>query len=871
MPMPFVFQGDLVKQLQDQLAEKTRLIATLESSLAFAEDQAKQAVPSKIQVAKTDPVLIAAMRMPNLTVEATTPINEVPEAVFVSAFPSQRNSKESVNADEESVWGDFGVVLEDVRNDQVVCVDNEDITTVPAVRLLTDWMQSNGFHPTTKASDQLALNQKDSISVEVSAAEHVFWSREIANFLRPNTKAHAVLAKALYPVYRDKHVLDILTGKAKICLRKECDVELLPIQTMMDQIMDAYEGATALKRVVYQEEDHRETEWKSYSWENARSTLVRMVRERQDLQQQKAKLEREVGDLERHLSQSKSDTPIVGVDSDPVLAKKEANSNWQEWNEREWDYFISYRVASDAVLAKELYFRLRIGSSTDFPPTLPNDRVFLDAEKLKDGNNWTEGFATGLKHSKIVILIVSDGSLERMKTANEFQDNVLLEWENAILAAAEGQCALIPIFVGDVINKLYSINLPAKRFNNIDPKQHKCYLSPRDIISRLKSLQGVFLHDSKSLPTIMKKFPAKLAEIDSCWNEKLHKARLSMSGVGVEGDLLRSVYIHDVNSSVQLDAFLEHSQPYFHDRWSQLSFKDCSFSESSSKRLLTTALQSNDALTSLDISNSDLGLCTKNKEASDVTDLIELFGEVANKPDLLRLSITDSAVQHISVFFKMASLPIPIKLDLSGNNLGNGSMRSVPNLNWVSHLTMRRNNLNDDDLSVIAQSLCSSGAIQLLDLSENNIKMEKETTELETLLATSKSLQELILRNNHICLGGAKTIAKGLLKNKNLVRLDLYDSDFGPKGAELLAGTLEKHQTLEYLNLEKSAIQLSGTWAIRLASRNKERFEFIVDDHTLQLPCNNFSGSTHVTVSSTLISATFFQSLVCTNIDSKEN
>ncbi|KAJ3377503.1 hypothetical protein HDU84_008574 [Entophlyctis sp. JEL0112] len=853
-------KSDLVKQLQEEVAEKARLIATLENnlaltkdllkgrdehikslqvSLAFAEDHAKQALSGKIHAAKTnqagDPGP-SGISSSNLTLKVSSEeAIKTQQAAAASALISHRNSKESVNKGGESddEWGDFGALIPPEptvptiptampfdRIDSGVCVD-KDATIEPAARMLTNWMQNNGFHSTAKVSDQLSFNQKESICIEVSAEEHDFWKREIANFLAPNTKAHAVFAKALFPVYQDKYALDVLVGKAKDCLREESDTRAMSIQPMMDQIMSAYEGATSLKRIVYQEEEHRDTEWKSYSWQKAKSTLKEIVRDRQDLRERKAKLEREVGDLERHLSQLARETPIVGIDSDPVAAKKE------EWDDREWNYFISYRVASDAVLAKELYFRLRIGSNTDSPPTLPNNRVFLDAEKLKDGNNWTEGFATGLKHSKIVILIVSDGCLERMKSANEYQDNVLLEWENAILAAAEGQCAVLPVFVGDVINTLYSMELPAKRFNNVDPNQHKCYLSPRDIISRLKFLQGIFLHDPKSLPTIMKKFPAKLAEIDSCWNDKLHKARVAMSDVGLEGDLLRSVYVHDVASSVQLDAFLEHSLPYFRDKWSQLSFKDCAFGESSSKRLLTKALQSNNSLTSLDISNSELGVCSKSKEASDMKDLIELFSEVSKKPGLLRLAIT-------------------------GNNFGNGSMRSMQSMNWVTHLIMRRNNLNDDDLSAITKSLLANNAIQLLDLSENNIKMEKECVEFKTLLANSESLQEVILRSNHIRLEGAKTIAKGLQENNSLVRLDVYDSDFGPEGAELLAYALEKHQTLEYLNLEKSAIQLAGAWSIRLASRKKESFEFVLDkkDHlAFELPSDNFSQVTHINVS----------------------
>ncbi|KAJ3109319.1 NAD(+) hydrolase sarm1 [Phlyctochytrium planicorne] len=134
-------------------------------------------------------------------------------------------------------------------------------------------------------------------------------------------------------------------------------------------------------------------------------------------------------------------TTVADDDSDQL--KQVAWSGWPVLNKVDpnhyhYDFFISYRVSSDSLLARELSLHL-VGRGF---------KVFLDQEKLKDGEDWRKGFVRGLKRSKVVLMLVSKGCVQRMVHSNHTVDNVLLEWETAMCAQEMGFCHAVPIFVG---------------------------------------------------------------------------------------------------------------------------------------------------------------------------------------------------------------------------------------------------------------------------------------------------------------------------------------------------------------------------------------------------------------------------------------
>ena len=67
-------------------------------------------------------------------------------------------------------------------------------------------------------------------------------------------------------------------------------------------------------------------------------------------------------------------------------------------------------------------------------------KLFLDTKSLRDGEDWEVGFVRGLLSSLMMVPLVSwhegdEGSVAQMvafSEVNDYQDNVLLEWELAL-------------------------------------------------------------------------------------------------------------------------------------------------------------------------------------------------------------------------------------------------------------------------------------------------------------------------------------------------------------------------------------------------------------------------------------------------------
>ena len=98
-----------------------------------------------------------------------------------------------------------------------------------------------------------------------------------------------------------------------------------------------------------------------------------------------------------------------------------------------WSHvFISYRVAADRELARRLYDEL---SALTIEETGQKLRVYLDQERLEDGQRWDSGFMEGLAKSWVFVPIVSVGSVRPMtqlSDESDWCDNVLLEWTAAL-------------------------------------------------------------------------------------------------------------------------------------------------------------------------------------------------------------------------------------------------------------------------------------------------------------------------------------------------------------------------------------------------------------------------------------------------------
>ena len=72
--------------------------------------------------------------------------------------------------------------------------------------------------------------------------------------------------------------------------------------------------------------------------------------------------------------------------------------------------------------------------------------MFLDKFCLNDGEPWERGFLEGLEHAAVVVLILSNASMDTLaKHATTRQDNVLLEIEYALEKYAKGTAKVLPV------------------------------------------------------------------------------------------------------------------------------------------------------------------------------------------------------------------------------------------------------------------------------------------------------------------------------------------------------------------------------------------------------------------------------------------
>ncbi len=135
------------------------------------------------------------------------------------------------------------------------------------------------------------------------------------------------------------------------------------------------------------------------------------------------------------------------------------------------DVFISYRVASDAALARAVHDAL---SEVVLPDSNKNIRCYLDQTKLVDGERWDVGFMDGLVNSTVVVPIISAECLAPMMkldcdSADEAVDNVLLEWSAALELHERDDTSVVsvlPLLVGKDGRDLFVD--AAKQFGGVD-------------------------------------------------------------------------------------------------------------------------------------------------------------------------------------------------------------------------------------------------------------------------------------------------------------------------------------------------------------------------------------------------------------------
>ena len=142
------------------------------------------------------------------------------------------------------------------------------------------------------------------------------------------------------------------------------------------------------------------------------------------------------------------------------------------------------------------------------------------------------------------------------------------------------------------------------------------------------------------------------------------------------------------------------------------------------------------------------------------------------------------------------------QLDLNGNKSKSEELApmitSVVTKNVsLEMLLLQDNNLNDEGVIKIAESLCKHSKLKLLNLNSNNIT-EVAAEALASVISSNTGLEELYLGNNQLGLGATK-LATSLKNISSLKVLDLDNNNIPVQVAEELSAAIRANSFLEKL------------------------------------------------------------------------
>ncbi len=157
------------------------------------------------------------------------------------------------------------------------------------------------------------------------------------------------------------------------------------------------------------------------------------------------------------------------------------------------------------------------------------------------------------------------------------------------------------------------------------------------------------------------------------------------------------------------------------------------------------------------------------------------------------------------------------EMDLDGNLMGN----AIPNLakllassTSLQILSLSLCNIDTEGANTIGQALEKNCHLKFLNLSSNHFALGCAGGLIQGMKHNTV-LQVLDLSNNIVRVHGARALAdEVLVHNKHLVELNLEHTGLGREGAELMGEMLEKNHVLQRLNLRNNHIAKGGGIAV---------------------------------------------------------
>jgi hypothetical protein len=144
------------------------------------------------------------------------------------------------------------------------------------------------------------------------------------------------------------------------------------------------------------------------------------------------------GKKDLQLEDAEEEKPLVGGPPLSAAAEKKTKSRSKsakklELADNEWDVFLSYRVSSDQKLVQDIYWRL-VAQDVVVGGKTRKMKPFWDAECLKPGESWEEGFKNAIIRTTLIVPVFSRKAFANIPelTPDSACDNVILEYELAL-------------------------------------------------------------------------------------------------------------------------------------------------------------------------------------------------------------------------------------------------------------------------------------------------------------------------------------------------------------------------------------------------------------------------------------------------------
>ena len=171
------------------------------------------------------------------------------------------------------------------------------------------------------------------------------------------------------------------------------------------------------------------------------------------------------------------------------------------------DVFISYRVSSERAVAGQLADALEAAR--------PGMSVFLDSRCLAVGKGWQGGFCNCLRRSRVIVLLVSGDGMQRSRTAHQQPDNMLLEFEHALVCSGERGATVIPVLLGNAGAGKFDYHCLNAATYPSEMHAHEWSAMPvAAVVEQVAALQGLKAYDREltadHIDTILKK-------VDACY------------------------------------------------------------------------------------------------------------------------------------------------------------------------------------------------------------------------------------------------------------------------------------------------------------------------------------------------------------------